>query len=36
VRLRTPRYVYSHYFLGAEEGGEEAKEALATRVILEE
>jgi hypothetical protein len=44
VRLRIPRYVYSHYFLGTEEGAssagaglrhKDAKEALANRVVFE-
>ena len=45
VRLRIPRYVYSHYFLGTEEGAssaraglrqKDAKAALANRVVFEE
>ena len=36
VRLRTPRYVYSHYYMGAEDGGAEARAALVARVVLEE
>jgi hypothetical protein len=45
VRLRIPRYVYSHYFLGVEEGAssaraglrqKDAKAALANRVVFEE
>ena len=44
VRRRIPRYVYSHYFLGAEEGAssagaglrqKDAKEVLANRVVFE-
>ena len=36
VRLRTPRYVYSHYFVGAtQEPDDPARAALASRVVFE-